>query len=101
MPRLNPIVLVASGPTVVSVATTEPPVKVKIGCSVVAAGLICPVNVSVVIVVVGVVGVVVLLPQPPASAAMAQSRVPRAIRRSISSPNPSDRLLDFQWPALV
>jgi hypothetical protein len=63
--------------------------------------LISPVNVSVVVVVVGVVGVVVALPQAPASAAIAHSRVPQAIRRSISSPKPNDRLLDFQWPASV
>jgi hypothetical protein len=34
-------------------------------------------------------------PQAPASAVMAHSRVPQAIRRNISSPNPSDKLSEM------
>jgi hypothetical protein len=76
--------------------------------------------VSVEVTGVGVVGVGASL-QAPASAAVAQSRIPQAIRRNISSPNPMVnfavgswpfsqalctmpgmyRRLDFQWPESV
>jgi hypothetical protein len=46
-------------------------------------------------------GVVVVVPQPLANAISAASPRPQAIRRSIPSPTPNDRLLDFQWPGLV
>src|SRR5688572_18812139 len=101
VPRLNPTFLVASGPTEVSVAVTLPPVIVPNAWVEPLAGLSVPVNVSVNSIGVGVFEVVDSSPQPPTSAAIAQIRAPQAIRRSISSPYPSDRLLDFQWPASV
>src|SRR6186713_3532909 len=122
VPRLKPTGFAGSGPTAVRVTVTGPPVRVMKLWTVVLTGLSVPSNVSVIGVGAGV-GPVVESLQPPASAAIAHSKVPQAIRRSISSPNPMIncavgpravglgpspdaipvmyRPLDFQWPASV
>src|SRR5205085_4645275 len=92
VPRLKPTVCVASGPMEVSVAVTVPPVFVTNDATTAPTGFSSPENVSVVgTVVVGVV-VVVVLPQALASARIAANTEPHTIRRSISSPDPGDRL---------
>src|SRR4051812_8775149 len=99
VPRLNPTFLVLSGPTAASVALIGPPVSVVKEWVVAFAGLRVPVKVSVIAVDVGVTGLILSL--QPATARPAASRAAHAIRRNISSPEPNDRLLDLQWPALV
>ena len=101
VPRLKPIVCVASGPTDVSVAVTAPPVWATNEKTFALTGYSSPENVSAVGNGVPTMGVVVVVPQPLANAISAASPRPQAIRRSIPSPTPNDRLLDFQWPGLV